>query len=238
MDTRPFKAWPVRKSMLTSFVATPEAGIAETSEIALQTITVASSKSEDKAVDVLAGSTVVNRTEVDRNQSSRLSDVLNASPDLDDQEDSDGPASVIDLRRLQDFSRVNVMIEGARQNNQRSGHGGEGQVYLEPEMIKQVDITRWPVSPIYCSSAICGVLNFGARLTSVAAQNRVPAGTPASLSYDLLDLFATYKHNRYFSTSLTSKNVTDKQYVPFRQAEGRPSAGFAALISATIKVGG
>ncbi len=161
MDTRPFKAWLVGTSMLTSFVAIPEAGIAENNEIALDTITVTSTKTEDKAVDTLAGSSVVTRTDVERYQPSRLSDVLNAVPGLNVQEDSDDPASVINLRGLQDFGRVNVMIEGARQNFQRSGHGGNGQVYLEPEMIKQVDITRGPVSTIYGSGAIGGVVNFG-----------------------------------------------------------------------------
>ena len=53
-------------------------------------------------------------------------------------------AVAINIRGLQDFGRVNVLIEGARQNFQRSGHNANGVFYIEPEMLKGVDITRGP----------------------------------------------------------------------------------------------
>ena len=76
------------------------------------------------------------------------------------QEDADEPSSAINIRGLQDFGRVNVMIEGARQNFQRSGHGANGIFYIEPELIKAVDIVRGPVATIYGSGAVGGVVNF------------------------------------------------------------------------------
>ena len=54
-------------------------------------------------------------------------------------------AVAINIRGLQDFGRVNVLIEGARQNFQRSGHNANGVFYIEPEMLKGVDITRGPL---------------------------------------------------------------------------------------------
>src|SRR5690606_40939425 len=53
-----------------------------------------------------------------------------------------------------------VLVEGARQNFQRSGHGANGAFYLEPEMLKSVDVTRGPTSTIYGSGAIGGVVAF------------------------------------------------------------------------------
>jgi len=129
-------------------------------EIALDTITVTSTKTEDKVIDSLSGSSVVTSVELERFQPNRLSDALNAVPGLNVQEDADDPSSVINVRGLQDFGRVNVMIEGARQNFQRSGHGGNGQVYLEPSLIKSADVTRGPVATVYGSGAIGGVVNF------------------------------------------------------------------------------
>ena len=55
---------------------------------------------------------------------------------------------------------MNVLIEGARQNFQRSGHNANGVFYMEPEMLKGVDITRGPTSVIYGSGAIGGVAAF------------------------------------------------------------------------------
>lgn len=129
-------------------------------EIALDTITVTTTKTEDKVIDSLSGSSVVTSVELERFQPNRLSDALNAVPGLNVQEDADDPSSVINVRGLQDFGRVNVMIEGARQNFQRSGHGGNGQVYLEPSLIKSADVTRGPVATVYGSGAIGGVVNF------------------------------------------------------------------------------
>ena len=89
-------------------------------EIALDTITVTTTKTEDKVIDALSGSSVVNSVELERFQPNRLSDVLNTVPGVNIQEDADDPSSVINVRGLQDFGRVNVMVEGARQNFQRS----------------------------------------------------------------------------------------------------------------------
>src|SRR5690606_27632229 len=57
-------------------------------------------------------------------------------------------------------SRGNVLVDGARQNFQRSGHSANGVFYIEPEMIKRVDITRGPTATIYGSGAIGGVAAF------------------------------------------------------------------------------
>ena len=129
-------------------------------EISLDTITVTTTKTEDKVIDALSGSSVVNDVELERFQPNRLSDVLNTVPGVNVQEDADDPSSVINVRGLQDFGRVNVMVEGARQNFQRSGHGGDGQVYLEPSLVKSADVTRGPVATVYGSGAIGGVVNF------------------------------------------------------------------------------
>ena len=128
-------------------------------EIALDTITVTTTKTEDKVIDSLSGSSVVTSVELERFQPNRLSDALNAVPGLNVQEDADDPSSVINVRGLQDFGRVNVMIEGARQNFQRSGHGGNGQVYLEPSLIKSADVTRGPVAIRPCRNLFHGTMS-------------------------------------------------------------------------------
>jgi len=91
---------------------------------------------------------------------SRVSDVLLGMPGVWVQERPDDPGTAINIRGLQDFGRVNVLIDGARQNFQRSGHNANGIFYLEPELIGGVDVVRGPVANIFGSGAIGGVASF------------------------------------------------------------------------------
>lgn len=151
-----------------SFLAST-AAIAQDGTVSLDPITIttdldyisdAATKTDDKLIDTLAGTSVVTAEETKRFQPDSTAALLLSVPGVNVQEDADDPGSAINIRGLQDFGRVNVMIDGARQNFQRSGHNADGQFYLEPEMIKQVDIVRGPVSTIYGSGAIGGVVNF------------------------------------------------------------------------------
>lgn len=126
----------------------------------LDVISDAATKTDDKLIDTLAGTSVVTKTEIDRFQPDSAGALLLSVPGVNFQESSDDPGSSINIRGLQDFGRVNVMIDGARQNFQRTGHNADGQFYLEPELVKKVDVVRGPVSTIYGSGAIGGIVNF------------------------------------------------------------------------------
>jgi len=131
--------------------------------VVLDTITVTSGKTEDKVINDLAGSSVVTRRQIDLFQSSRISDALQGVPGVAVQETGTDPGQAVNIRGLQDFGRVNVLVDGARQDYQVSGHGANGTFYLDPELIGQVDITRGPVSTVYGSGAIGGVVSFRTR---------------------------------------------------------------------------
>src|SRR5262245_22551252 len=90
----------------------------------------------------------------------RTSDVFFGMPGVWTQSRGDEPGTSINIRGLQDFGRVAVLIDGARQNFQRTGHNADGQFYLDPEMIGGVDVVRGPVANIYGSGAIGGVVSF------------------------------------------------------------------------------
>jgi hemoglobin/transferrin/lactoferrin receptor protein len=90
----------------------------------------------------------------------RTSDVFFGMPGVWTQTRGDDPGTSINIRGMQDFGRVAVLIDGARQNFQRTGHNADGQFYLEPEMLAGVDVVRGPVANIYGSGAIGGVVAF------------------------------------------------------------------------------
>ena len=136
---------------------------ARVEEVSLDTLSVTATKTEGSAIDALAGSSVVTAQQINRLQPSRLSDVLRDVPGVTTQENQNDPAQAINIRGLQDFGRVNVLIDGARQDFQTSGHSANGVFYLDPELVGGVDITRGPSATIYGSGAIGGVVAFRTR---------------------------------------------------------------------------
>ncbi len=127
--------------------------------IVLDTITVTGDQPRS-GFDDLAPVTIIDRTTFDQGQASTVRDMLRDVPGVTTQISPDDPGTAINIRGLQDFGRVNVMVDGARQNFQRSGHSANGSVYFDPEMISAVDVTRGPNATAYGSGAIAGVVNF------------------------------------------------------------------------------
>src|SRR5215470_2376768 len=126
----------------------------------LDPITIVATKTEEKAIDTLAGVSVMRQGDIDQVMPSRTSDLFYGLPSVWFQNRGDSPEQSINIRGLQDFGRVAVLIDGARQNFQRSGHNANGTFFLEPELLAGVDIVRGPVANIYGSGAIGGVASF------------------------------------------------------------------------------
>jgi hemoglobin/transferrin/lactoferrin receptor protein len=126
----------------------------------LDTITVAASKTEERAIDALAPVSVVTLEQIQGLQPKRLADIFYNVPGVSFQDRGDDPATAINIRGLQDYGRVAVVVDGARQNYQRSGHNANGSFFLDPELIGGVDIVRGPTANIYGSGAIGGVVSF------------------------------------------------------------------------------
>ncbi|CAH1672454.1 TonB-dependent hemoglobin/transferrin/lactoferrin family receptor [Chelatococcus asaccharovorans] len=131
--------------------------------VTLDAITITATKTEETVVDTLAGASVVTRADMDRFQASTVSDALIGVPGVVAPMAVNDPGQSINIRGLQDFGRVNVLVDGARQNFQISGHNANGTFYLDPELIGQIDVVRGPVSTIYGSGAIGGVAAFQTR---------------------------------------------------------------------------
>lgn len=126
----------------------------------LDTITIAATKTEERAIDALAPVSVVTLEQIQGIQPKRLGDLLYNVPGVWMQDRGDDPASSVNIRGLQDFGRVAVVVDGARQNYQRTAHSANGQFFLDPELISSIDVVRGPTANIYGSGAIGGVVSF------------------------------------------------------------------------------
>ncbi|GKQ55943.1 TonB-dependent hemoglobin/transferrin/lactoferrin family receptor [Bradyrhizobium sp. Ce-3] len=126
----------------------------------LDTITAVASKTEERAIDALAPVSSVTLEKIQGLQPNRVSDIFYNVPGVSFQERGDDPATVVNIRGLQDFGRVAVVVDGARQNYQHTGHNANGSFFLDPELIGGVDVVCGPTANIYGSGAIGGVVSF------------------------------------------------------------------------------
>ncbi|WP_028349406.1 TonB-dependent hemoglobin/transferrin/lactoferrin family receptor [Bradyrhizobium murdochi] len=153
-------AKPPQEQQATAPAMNARAQIGSTAVQSLDTLTVVASKTEERAIDALAPVSVVTLEQIQGLQPNRLSDIFYNVPGVSFQERGDDPSTVINIRGLQDFGRVAVVVDGARQNYQRTGHNANGSFFLDPELVGGVDIVRGPTANIYGSGAIGGVVSF------------------------------------------------------------------------------
>jgi hemoglobin/transferrin/lactoferrin receptor protein len=126
----------------------------------LDVITAVATKTDERAIDSLAPVSVVTLEEIQGRQVSTVGGLLYNIPGVWVQDRGDEPSTSINIRGLQDFGRVAVVVDGARQNYQRTGHFANGSFFLNPELIGSIDIVRGPTANIYGSGAIGGVASF------------------------------------------------------------------------------
>jgi hemoglobin/transferrin/lactoferrin receptor protein len=152
---------PIAAQQVTSGAMNAQAQVAGTAVVqTLDTITVAATKTKERAIDALAPVSSISLDQIQGIQPNRLSGIFYAVPGVSFQERGDDPATVINVRGLQDFGRVAVVVDGARQNYQRTGHNANGSFFLDPELIGGVDVVRGPTANIYGSGAIGGLVSF------------------------------------------------------------------------------
>lgn len=116
------------------------------------------SRTNESAINTMASVSHVDQEQIERRMATTQQGVLFGVPGVAVQSDANRTSSSVNIRGLQDFGRVAVIVDGARQNFQRSGHGTQSMFWLDPELVKQVDVIRGPVANTYGSGAIGGVV--------------------------------------------------------------------------------
>ncbi|MFT0861343.1 TonB-dependent hemoglobin/transferrin/lactoferrin family receptor [Ancylobacter sp. G4_0304] len=137
------------------------AAVVETGEfVELDPVTVIASRGTTESwIDTLAPVSVVRPADLERMMPTRAEDLFRGMPGVTAIQNGNSAQTSINIRGLQDFGRVAVFVDGARQNFTQLGHANAaGSFFLEPGLIADVDVVRGPVSNIYGSGAIGGVV--------------------------------------------------------------------------------
>ncbi|MBO0128371.1 TonB-dependent receptor [Agrobacterium sp. OT33] len=74
--------------------------------------------------------------------------------------EAQNPGIAVNIRGLQDQNRVVTMIDGARQNFQRSGHGATQRTYVDTAFIREIDVEKSGTSSVGGAGALGGSVNF------------------------------------------------------------------------------
>lgn len=104
---------------------------------------------------------VVTRQDMDRVQARHASEILQAVPGVFTTTNEQNPSVSVDIRGLKDFGRVNMSIDGMRQNYQRSGHQQRnGEMFFDTEFLSGVRIEKGALSGSGSLGTIGGVADF------------------------------------------------------------------------------
>ncbi|MGU3575416.1 TonB-dependent hemoglobin/transferrin/lactoferrin family receptor [Brucellaceae bacterium C25G] len=149
----------------------------------LDTITISPLSNDQAAINALASTSLISRQQMDRIQPTTAADIFRFTPGVHASLNGDDPATSINIRGLQQSGRVAVTIDGARQDYWRVGHGS-GSFYVDPELLKQVTVIRGPVSNVYGSGAIGGLVAFETKDASDFLRNHETWALSEKLSYE------------------------------------------------------
>ena len=123
---------PMAEVPLPKNVANANAQVGTPVYQSLDEITVGATKLEERAIDSLAPVSVVTLEQIQGRNASTVGDLVYNMPGVWLQDRGDEPSTSINIRGLQDFGRVAVVVDGARQNYQRTGHFANGSFFLNP----------------------------------------------------------------------------------------------------------
>ena len=104
---------------------------------------------------------VIGREQIDRNPPRHAADMLEQSAGVYTAVSQQDPGLSVNIRGLQDYGRVNMNIDGMRQNFQQSGHQQRnGTMYIDPELLSAVTIEKGATSGMGGAGVIGGVAEF------------------------------------------------------------------------------
>jgi len=124
--------------------------------VVLGPITVTATRTEQPLDEVPESVSVVDRAELDQRQPQNIGEVLNDLPNVDVGGGPRGIGQTVTIRGLSD-DRILFLLDGARQNYRRAH---DTRVFVEPELLRRVEVIRGPASALWGSGALGGVVAF------------------------------------------------------------------------------
>tara|TARA_R110002167_G_scaffold31600_2_gene103731 strand:- start:338 stop:2431 length:2094 start_codon:yes stop_codon:yes gene_type:complete len=122
----------------------------------LAPVSITATRNPIKAFDYPGMVTVIGREEIDTSQPSTPDDLLKLVPNV---EFTGGPRRTGELPSIRGFSGPDVVLlfDGARQN---FGSAHDGRFFIDPSLLRSVEVLRGPASALYGSGGTGGIIEF------------------------------------------------------------------------------
>jgi hemoglobin/transferrin/lactoferrin receptor protein len=120
----------------------------------LPTVTVTAARSERDIFAIPEAASVVERPVIEREQPVNLGDLLDDLPNVAVGGGPRGQGQTLTIRGLGD-ERILFLVDGVRQNFSRAH---QTRVFIEPDLLRRVEVLRGPASALWGSGAIGGVV--------------------------------------------------------------------------------
>ncbi len=121
----------------------------------LDAVTTSATRTEKVAGDVAGSVSVIEREEIERRQAQSIDDLVKDMPGVETNGVPRNTVRQFTIRGLSD-ERVVLRVDGVR-NNFSAGH--RGRMFLEPDLLKSIDVSRGPGSLLFGSGALGGAVN-------------------------------------------------------------------------------
>lgn len=104
---------------------------------------------------------VITRESIDKRPPRHAADMLEQTTGVYSSVSQQDPSLSVNIRGIQDFGRVNMNIDGVRQNYQKTGYGQRnGQMYIDPDLLTAVTIDKGATNVMGSAGTLGGVATF------------------------------------------------------------------------------
>lgn len=104
---------------------------------------------------------VIDKNQLQRRPTKHTADMLELTTGVYSSMSQQDPALSVNIRGVQDYGRVNMNIDGMRQNFQKSGHGQRnGTMYIDSELLSSVEIKKGNTNGMGSAGTLAGVATF------------------------------------------------------------------------------
>ncbi len=179
-------------------VAETKKEIKKENAVRLDTVTVVATRTERDVLDVPAMVSVVDASEIGRNTSTKVSDLLAGTAGV---EFVGGPLRSGETPNMRGFDSNSVIItlDGRRQNFE-SQH--DGRFYIDPALLKKVEVVKGSSSALYGSGGLAGVIAFETKDAKEFLKAGRTTGAQTSVGYSTA--------NKEINTTLSGFRVGEK----------------------------
>ncbi|MGP9497755.1 TonB-dependent hemoglobin/transferrin/lactoferrin family receptor [Halomonas sp. AOP43-D1-4] len=146
----------------TAELLEPTTSITVGNQTAFSTLTVSADRiGDDWVYHEPRSVSVITREQIDRTPPRHAADMLQETPGVYSAVNAQDPGLSVNIRGMQDFGRVNMMVDGMRQNFNDNGHQQRnGTMYVDSELLSDVVVEKGSSTGVHGAGAIAGSANF------------------------------------------------------------------------------